>query len=90
MLISLALSLTLQTVQEETLRAELTTAESAVIASNEGIYKIHIPADRYDMLCVEGISRALNVFGGAPSPTYTVADMTGELNCQSVTAHTLP
>lgn len=38
------------------------------------IYKIDIPANRYDMLCVEGIARALNVFRQKiPAPTYTVA-----------------
>lgn len=61
------------------MRKELRTAADDVIASDEVIYKIDIPANRYDMLCLEGISRALNVFGGAASPTYTVADMTGAL-----------
>ena len=28
----------------------------------EVIYKIDIPANRYDLLCIEGIARALNVF----------------------------
>ena len=31
-------------------------------ASNEKIYKIEIPANRYDLLCVEGLSRALKIF----------------------------
>lgn len=68
----------LQTSEKEMMRKELRTAADDVIASDEVIYKIDIPANRYDMLCLEGISRALNVFGGAASPTYTVADMTGE------------
>jgi hypothetical protein len=34
---------------------------------------------RYDMLCVEGIARALNVFRRRiPTPAYRLADMTGE------------
>jgi hypothetical protein len=42
------------------------------------IYKIDIPANRYDMLCLEGISRALCIFKGwmAP-PQYRLADMSG-------------
>jgi len=35
--------------------------------------KIDIPANRYDMLCFEGIARALNVYlGRIPGPKYTV------------------
>lgn len=30
--------------------------------TEETIYKIDIPANRYDLLCVEGLSRALNVY----------------------------
>lgn len=48
-------------------------------ASEEVLYKIDIPANRYDMLCLEGIARALNVFKhGAKPPTYKLADMTGK------------
>jgi len=38
------------------------------------IYKIEIPANRYDLLCVEGLSRALRVFLELEShaPTYKV------------------
>ena len=40
-------------------------------AEDEEIYKIDIPANRYDLLCMEGISRALNVFRGVePSPVF--------------------
>jgi len=28
----------------------------------ETVYKIEIPANRYDLLCVEGLGRALSVF----------------------------
>jgi hypothetical protein len=42
------------------------------------IYKIDIPANRYDMLCLEGIARALNIFKGrTPPPHYRLADMRG-------------
>lgn len=47
-------------------------------AAEEVIYKIDIPANRYDMLCLEGISRALNIFNQTiPQPIYKLADMTG-------------
>lgn len=61
------------------LRKELQQSSHAAeieSASEEVIYKIDIPANRYDMLCLEGISRALNVFRGrCEAPTYTLADM---------------
>eukprot|EP00039_Didymoeca_costata_P024726 m.11255 g.11255 ORF g.11255 m.11255 type:complete len:600 (+) comp4407_c0_seq1:107-1906(+) len=37
-------------------------ADKAVGASEAVIYKIDIPANRYDLLCLEGISKSLNVF----------------------------
>eukprot|EP00041_Stephanoeca_diplocostata_P012569 m.210441 g.210441 ORF g.210441 m.210441 type:complete len:599 (-) comp19008_c0_seq2:1074-2870(-) len=39
-------------------------AEKAKDASEEVIFKIDIPANRYDLLCMEGIVRALRVFKG--------------------------
>lgn len=56
-------------------RKELAGGASADLAhlSEEVIYKIDIPANRYDMLCLEGISQALNVFRGtAPPPRLRV------------------
>jgi phenylalanyl-tRNA synthetase beta chain len=51
------------------LDAKATAALAA--ASEEVIYKIDIPANRYDMLCLEGIARALNVFKGrVPPPQF--------------------
>eukprot|EP00953_Heterococcus_sp_UTEX-ZZ885_P001461 1314-Heterococcus_DN1.PRE.3 len=32
------------------------------------IYKLDIPANRYDLLCLEGLARALNIFLGKQSP----------------------
>lgn len=29
---------------------------------DEEIYKIELPANRYDLLCIEGLSRALRIF----------------------------
>ena len=47
----------------------------AVNVSDEVIYKIDIPANRYDLLCHEGISKALNVFlGKCPTPTFRLVE----------------
>ncbi|KAL6042202.1 phenylalanine--tRNA ligase [Balamuthia mandrillaris] len=37
--------------------------------SEDVIYKIEIPANRYDLLCLEGLTRALRVFLGKEKPT---------------------
>eukprot|EP01121_Diplochlamys_sp_Union-15-3_P015029 TRINITY_DN4895_c0_g1_i1.p1 TRINITY_DN4895_c0_g1~~TRINITY_DN4895_c0_g1_i1.p1 ORF type:complete len:596 (-),score=102.80 TRINITY_DN4895_c0_g1_i1:72-1859(-) len=42
-------------------------------ASNEVVYKIDIPANRYDLLCLEGLARALRIFRGKEkNPEYRV------------------
>ena len=47
-------------------------------ASDDVIYKIDIPANRYDLLCLEGISKALNVFRGqCPSPVFRLMEPPG-------------
>ncbi|KAG2429166.1 hypothetical protein HYH02_014101 [Chlamydomonas schloesseri] len=77
------------TSEKEMLRKELASAMAkggdnklaaeAAAASEEVIYKIDIPANRYDMLCVEGIARALNIFRGTQkAPEYRLADMAGK------------
>lgn len=52
--------------------------------------KIEIPANRYDMLCFEGIAMNLNVFlGRQPMPKYTLAPPTnGELLTVNVSKDT--
>ena len=51
---------------------KLTPAQIAAL-SEEVIYKIDVPANRYDLLCIEGISRSLKVFlGDMDAPTYRV------------------
>ncbi|XP_055331886.1 phenylalanine--tRNA ligase beta subunit-like [Paramacrobiotus metropolitanus] len=43
-------------------------------ASEQVIYKIEIPANRYDLLCLEGLSQALLVFlSKAPFPLYRLS-----------------
>ncbi|GAB0495685.1 hypothetical protein MMPV_006990 [Pyropia vietnamensis] len=39
------------------------------------MYKVEVPANRYDLLCLEGLSAALRVFIGADraAPTYTLS-----------------
>ena len=56
-------------------------------ASEEVLYKIDIPANRYDMLCLEGIARALNIFNRRIDvPQYKLADMTGEQHMWQIAA----
>jgi phenylalanyl-tRNA synthetase beta chain len=42
--------------------------------SDEVIYKIDVPANRYDILCIEGLARALKIFlGDMDAPEYIVS-----------------
>lgn len=70
------------TSEREMARKELAAGDdhsALAAASEEVIYKIDIPANRYDMLCLEGIARALNIFKGrTPPPHYRLADMLGK------------
>jgi phenylalanyl-tRNA synthetase beta chain len=68
-----------QTSEKEILRKEHQGSEAAVTeAEDEVLYKIDIPANRYDMLCLEGIARALNIFNGRQRDIqYSLADMSG-------------
>lgn len=54
-------------------------------ADDEVIYRIDIPANRYDMMCLEGIARALNIFRSKQRGiSYRLADMTGLPRPESV------
>jgi phenylalanyl-tRNA synthetase beta chain len=44
------------------------TGSQIAALSEEVIYKIDVPANRYDLLCIEGISRGLRVFSGDMDP----------------------
>ncbi|KAJ3345073.1 hypothetical protein HDU83_004440 [Entophlyctis luteolus] len=52
--------------EEETSEREMASkevgADKAKDLSNRAIYRIDIPANRYDLLCAEGIIRALSIF----------------------------
>jgi phenylalanyl-tRNA synthetase beta chain len=51
---------------------KLTKAQVATY-SEEIIYKIDVPANRYDLLCIEGLSRAIKIFlGDMDAPVYTL------------------
>jgi phenylalanyl-tRNA synthetase beta chain len=42
--------------------------------SNKVVYKIDVPANRYDLLCIEGLSRSLRIFlGDQQPPTFKLA-----------------
>ncbi|GHP04514.1 hypothetical protein PPROV_000326800 [Pycnococcus provasolii] len=62
---------------EAELRAQAGDKEEAPEEEGDDvIYKIDIPANRYDLLCVEGISRALKTFvTGQPAHAFTTKDM---------------
>ena len=52
--------------------------------SNEVIYKIDVPANRYDLLCIEGISRSLKIFlGDMDAPTYDIKPVSSDENTSS-------
>jgi phenylalanyl-tRNA synthetase beta chain len=43
--------------------------------SDNVIFKIDVPANRYDLLCMEGLVRGLRVFlGREPNPVYTLVE----------------
>jgi len=62
------------------------TSEKEIVSKEQGevkgqdlddtvIYKIDIPANRYDLLCIEGIARALRIFQGLEAaPTYAIVE----------------
>lgn len=67
-----------QTSEKEMLQKEQKGKGVDKDASEEVLYKIDIPANRYDMLCLEGIARALNIFNQRLSRVeYRLANMQG-------------
>jgi phenylalanyl-tRNA synthetase beta chain len=41
---------------------EVVSEKETPSSVEEIVYKIEIPANRYDLLCLEGLSRALSIF----------------------------
>ena len=58
--------------------------------SKEVTYKIDVPANRYDLLCVEGLSRAIRIFlGMQDSPVYSLKEpLSGKRELITVKAST--
>ena len=47
--------------------------EQIAALSDKVVYKIDVPANRYDLLCVEGLSRSLRIFlGEQDAPVYKI------------------
>lgn len=73
----------MQTSEQEMHKKELgakgASKEDIKGLSEEILYKIDIPANRYDMLCLEGIARALNIFNHRINRVdYKLANMAGQ------------
>ncbi|GMH97782.1 hypothetical protein TrST_g12655 [Triparma strigata] len=58
--------------------------------STETVYKIDVPANRYDLLCNEGLSRSLRIFlGQQEAPTYQLVEpASGKREVMTVKAST--
>jgi phenylalanyl-tRNA synthetase beta chain len=78
---------------EVTSEAEMAEKEggskAAAGKSTEVIYRIDIPANRYDLLCIEGLVMALKVFlRDMPMPKFTVKEPEGGMMTMNVAAST--
>ncbi|BDA44356.1 Phenylalanine-tRNA ligase beta subunit [Coccomyxa sp. Obi] len=68
-----------QEMHKKELGSKGASKEDIKCLSEEILYKIDIPANRYDMLCLEGIARALNIFNRRiPRVDYRLANMAGK------------
>ncbi|RHN56881.1 putative phenylalanine--tRNA ligase [Medicago truncatula] len=64
------------TTEKAIVRKEKHLEQEEADEDEEVIYKIEIPANRYDLLCLEGLAQALRVFCGFQEiPTYKLADI---------------
>jgi len=52
-----------QTSERQILKKE-TGADPGKEASNEVLFRIDVPANRYDLLCLEGLAQAILIFQG--------------------------
>ncbi|KAL2503472.1 putative phenylalanine--tRNA ligase beta subunit [Abeliophyllum distichum] len=67
------------TTEKAIIRKEKHLEEEKPSEDEEWIYKIDVPANRYDLLCLEGLAQALRIFNGIdPIPTYSVANISKE------------
>ncbi|XP_018806301.1 phenylalanine--tRNA ligase beta subunit, cytoplasmic-like [Juglans regia] len=64
------------TTEKAIIRKEKHLEEEEDGDDEEVIYKIEVPANRYDLLCLEGIAQALRIFNGLQEmPTYKVVNI---------------
>ncbi|KAK4483870.1 hypothetical protein RD792_011079, partial [Penstemon davidsonii] len=64
------------TTEKAIIRKEKHLDEEEASEDEEVIYKIEVPANRYDLLCLEGLAQALRIFNGLdPIPSYSVASI---------------
>ncbi|KAH9625558.1 hypothetical protein KSS87_023455 [Heliosperma pusillum] len=64
------------TTEKAIIRKEKHLDDDVSTDDEEIIYKIEVPANRYDLLCLEGLAQALRVFEGLQEiPTYNLADV---------------
>ncbi|KAL8471319.1 hypothetical protein ACS0TY_028831 [Phlomoides rotata] len=67
------------TTEKAIIRKEKHLDEEEQSEDEEVIYKIEVPANRYDLLCLEGLAQALRVFNGVDTiPAYKVASISKE------------
>ncbi|KAE8709654.1 putative phenylalanine--tRNA ligase beta subunit [Hibiscus syriacus] len=67
------------TTEKAVISKEKHLEEEKPCADDEIIYKIEVPANRYDLLCLEGLAQALRIFNGLEKiPRYTVAKISKE------------
>uniref|UniRef100_A0A2P2MTQ8 Phenylalanyl-tRNA synthetase beta chain n=1 Tax=Rhizophora mucronata TaxID=61149 RepID=A0A2P2MTQ8_RHIMU len=67
------------TTEKAIIRKEKHLGEEEADNDEEIIYKIEVPANRYDLLCLEGLAQALRIFNKQDkAPTYTVAKINKE------------
>ncbi|CAB4279240.1 unnamed protein product [Prunus armeniaca] len=67
------------TTEKAIIRKEKHLDDDAVDEDEEVIYKIEVPANRYDLLCLEGLAQALRVFSREEEvPTYKLANISKE------------
>jgi phenylalanyl-tRNA synthetase beta chain len=61
-------------IELDEIHAEDGSKDISGVPANKIMYKIEIPANRYDLLCLEGLSRALRIFRGRENlPDYKVS-----------------
>jgi hypothetical protein len=51
------------------------------------VYVIAIPANRYDLLCMEGFARAIRIFLGTEKQPVRAAPLRGAVPCRAVPSH---